>query len=285
MNINITDDKIEYKVARTYIDNTNVPFTFVFLNKVFTRQELVARNDFSDYTVFGVYIREQNLANLNTATELFDMAEQMSWSSEELKSKIRAAFGNTFSDSPLSAIHFVNITALTLPTRNTLDGLRNIVSGTRLIQMFFPTHKTTFTNAPVTVAIYPGMEIISNMEQVSIDSDKILVNDSILKWTSEHTVIPTIELDGGGSVAPDKTRVIDVYLKNKFKDELMTDSDLTLYIEHINGYVPYTRIDVDKDGTCQIPVMALGMKPGDEIRLKVGFKYYPSVADITIPVI
>ncbi|MDO8607280.1 MAG: phage tail tube protein [Phaeospirillum sp.] len=49
-------------------------------------------------------------------------------------------------------------------------------------------------------------------------------------------------------------------------------------------YLPKRRIQMS-GGTANFRIGALGLEPGDEVRVKVGFKYFTGLDDITIPVV
>jgi hypothetical protein len=39
------------------------------------------------------------------------------------------------------------------------------------------------------------------------------------------------------------------------------------------------------DGVATVPVFANGLSPGDKVRVKAGWKYFPGVDDVTLEVI
>lgn len=55
----------------------------------------------------------------------------------------------------------------------------------------------------------------------------------------------------------------------------------TLYLEAVSGYLPKTRVDIT-DGVGTFQAMALGLSEGDALRVKVGFRYMPGIADCTV---
>lgn len=283
LHINRTDEYIEYVVNRTYIDQNGKKFSFNFVNKTFPLSEFTDRADFTDYAQYGIYMKEENLANLTAATELFDMATHHKWDAVDLKSKIDELYGANYSNHTLGVIHIVNMAALTLPTKTNLSGLRNVVSGTRLMHLFFPLTTTKLSKVPFVVAAYPGMEVRSVEPIIPSESDSIMTNSIIQEWITNNCTVPVIKIVGPISIVKDKHAVLEVSVTNRKDGSIITDP-IELYVEHVNGYVPYSRITT-VDGKCTIPVSAMLMTPGDTIKVKVGFKFYTSLADHELEVV
>ena len=56
-----------------------------------------------------------------------------------------------------------------------------------------------------------------------------------------------------------------------------------VYVEMVSGYAPHTRVRL-RDGVAQIRVMAIGLEPGESMRLKVGWRFFPGLAEATLAV-
>lgn len=285
MTVNRTPAELTYAISRTYTDQAGNTYTYNFINEKYTLSDLAARPDFTDYVTYGLYIRETNLSNLDVIAQLFDQAIEYKWLAADLKSKISELFTYAFNTKPLNAVHFVNITAMTLPTRNSLGGLRNVMSGTRLIQLFIPFKDCPFTKMAMSIAAYPGMDITSSEEIVSIQKDKLTEDETVLSWLKANGGLPAFKLDGPEAIAVDDKVTLLLSLVNTFDGTSYKDKKVTAYVELVNGYCPYSRIEVTGNEATSIPVRALDMTAGDTIKLKVGFKYYPGVTEHTCTVI
>ena len=58
----------------------------------------------------------------------------------------------------------------------------------------------------------------------------------------------------------------------------------TVYLEAVSGVLPRARVTTIQ-GTAAVPVFATGLSPGEQVRIKAGWKYFPGVDDITIEVV
>lgn len=286
-NLTVTrdDTQLVYKVTRTHTDPTGETYTFNMFNTVLSlEKDIVGRNDFTDYIQYGLYAKDEALSSLDDVANIFDMAGDNNWPVSELKSAINQILGGTYDISPISSTHIVNMTALSLLTKTNLSGLRNMVSGTRLVHMFFPLKTTPLSKIPLSVAVYPGSGVNTTEEVISSASDSIMTNEAIVQWTEDNCVVPVVSITTDiSTVAKDKSIVLDVEVTDKSTGKLLS-SDVELYVEHINGYVPYTRLMV-VGGVAKLPVSAMLLQPDDIIRVKLGFKYYTNMCEKTITVV
>ena len=58
----------------------------------------------------------------------------------------------------------------------------------------------------------------------------------------------------------------------------------TVYLEAVSGVLPRVRVTTIQ-GTAAVPVFATGLRPGEKVRIKAGWKYFPGVDDITLEVV
>jgi hypothetical protein len=77
--------------------------------------------------------------------------------------------------------------------------------------------------------------------------------------------VPEIEIIGPKTVPSDGWVELGL--------ELEHGHDTTVYLEAISGYLPKTRITT-AHRKATFKVCALGLSPGDELRVKAGFKFY-----------
>lgn len=57
-----------------------------------------------------------------------------------------------------------------------------------------------------------------------------------------------------------------------------------VYVEMVSGYAPHTRVRL-RDGIARFKVMALGLEPGESMRMKVGWRFFPGLAEATLSVV
>lgn len=279
------DTQLIYKVSRTYTDPNGETYTFSMFNTTLSlEKDIITRHDFTDYVQYGLYAKDESLKNLDDVANIFDMAEDNTWSIENLKEIINKLLGGIYDTSPLSSAHILNMTAMSLLTKTNLSGLRNMVSGTRLLHMFFPLKTTPLSKLPLSVAVYPGSDINTTEEVISSESDAILTNSNIVEWTKNNCVVPVVSIVSDiSTVAKDKSIVLDIEVTDKSSGKLLSDN-IELYVEHVNGYVPYTKLLVI-EGVAKLPVSAMLLQPDDTIKIKLGFKYYTNMCEKTITVV
>jgi hypothetical protein len=92
---------------------------------------------------------------------------------------------------------------------------------------------------------------------------------------------PSLRLTGPVVILKDQLTYLDLELINS-DGELLDEETADVYLESTAGYLPKTRVQA---GQIKIPVMALGLLAGDEIRVKVGFRNFTGVAEHTMTVI
>jgi hypothetical protein len=107
----------------------------------------------------------------------------------------------------------------------------------------------------------------------------LLIDRPVVEQAVEATrqsVLPALSMTGPERLTPDGYATVTV-------NASVSDARGTLYLEGVNGYLPKRRIQMS-GGTASFRIGALGLEPGDEVRVKVGFKYFTGLDDITIPV-
>lgn len=55
-----------------------------------------------------------------------------------------------------------------------------------------------------------------------------------------------------------------------------------VYLEAVSGYLPHTRVFLNQDGFGKFRVLAFGIKDGETIRVKAGFRYQSGLAEIEL---
>ena len=78
--------------------------------------------------------------------------------------------------------------------------------------------------------------------------------------------------------------VVDVQLINSYTKEPLRKS-CEVYLEKVNGYLPKNRIILDENGHGQFAFYPLLLETGDTMRVKAGFRFFPSKQDISFQII
>jgi hypothetical protein len=115
--------------------------------------------------------------------------------------------------------------------------------------------------------------LISNIdfERVTVDE-----NTDLSAWPTMPELVlsgpDTIQADGGAS-----------FTCSPFWMDEPTTRRMDVELEHVNGYLPKTRLKLD--GPTAFTAYATGLEPGDEMKIKAGFRYWSSVAEKIVGVI
>lgn len=281
-------DMLIIKYQKTYTDPDGEQYTYTYNASSITLNYLKSRNDFKDYSSFGLYTRDTVLENLGYITDIFDTAKNGSWSVADLKGKLTSLFEYSINGYPYSATNLVNLTAITMESRSDFRGIRTIVSGTRLMRFFVPFTNMDFTKMPIVVALCPGNEFVCNEDTELISNDDNIVHPAMESWMKKNSVLPTLRFSINGEITNeyeligDPATTVTVELVDEYTNKIITGYETEIYLEHVNGFVPYDRVRINPEtGTGQFNVSGYGMIPGDTFRVKAGFRYYPGVTDIT----
>lgn len=286
-------DLLIIKYQKSYTDPDGEQYTYTYNASNITLNYLKSRNDFKDYSSFGLYTRETVLENLNMITYLFETAETNKWATATLKEKLGNLFQNAINGYPYSATNLINMSATTLESRCDFRGIRTVVSGTRLLRFFVPFTNMNFTQMPIVVALCPGNDFVTSEQTEVISNDNEIIHDAMIPWMKEHSVMPSIRfVINGTPIKNNKSNdtfaiynttplVVEVELIDAFTDNVLTGYDTEIYLEHVNGYVPYDRVRINPNtGRGEFVISSRDMLPNSTIKVKAGFRYYPGISEI-----
>jgi hypothetical protein len=75
-----------------------------------------------------------------------------------------------------------------------------------------------------------------------------------------------------------------VALEARRAGKRLKEASVTAHLETTGGYLPRQRVALI-DGAAAIKVGALGLEPGESFKVKVGFRYFPGMAEIVCEVV
>lgn len=278
-----SDTEFKFEISSEYTDKYGETFKYSFIDQIYKLEDIKKRPDFCDYVLYGFYVNRTDLRNLEEMNRFLSQARQFGWTVPVLKTKLTETYGYDISSTITNSSRLINITALTLPTKNSFEGLPNILSGTRFFQIFFPYAACDLSSAVISIVTFNGMEVESADELIQLETDKLTSDVVALEHINKTTGLPTLQLTGKDIVVANELTNLTIKLINTSTNKLITDNDVEVYVELINGYSPYSRITT-KSGIATLPVRAMDMVAGDTIKVKVGFKYFPGIASKTITV-
>jgi hypothetical protein len=95
-------------------------------------------------------------------------------------------------------------------------------------------------------------------------------------------LLPHLRLSGPSTIAADGQATITIQLEDA--SEQLIERQATVYLEAVSGVLPRTRVTTI-EGAAAVPVFATGLSPGEQVRIKAGWKYFPGMDDITLEVV
>jgi len=98
---------------------------------------------------------------------------------------------------------------------------------------------------------------------------------------AQRSFMPKLDINGPLFVEPNGVVTMDVALKDAKGDLLERNCDV--YVEALSGYLPHQRVQI-VNGRGQVRVMALQVYSGEQIKVKVGFKFWSGDAEHTVTV-
>ncbi|NCV87762.1 MAG: hypothetical protein EBW14_18300, partial [Oxalobacteraceae bacterium] len=105
--------------------------------------------------------------------------------------------------------------------------------------------------------------------------DKGLSAKPVLRVQTQKAVIAL-------RIAADGQASISIRLEDASEQPIRRQA--TVYLEAVSGVLSRLRVTTN-DGVATVPVFANGLSPGDKVRVKAGWKYFPGVDDVTLEVI
>jgi hypothetical protein len=89
-------------------------------------------------------------------------------------------------------------------------------------------------------------------------------------------------LSAPSTIAADGQATITIQLEDAAEQPI--ERQATVYLEAVSGVLPRARVTTTQ-GTAAVPVFATGLRPGEKVRIKAGWKYFPGVDDISLEVV
>ncbi len=167
-----------------------------------------------------------------------------------------------------------NLLAETLPARKTFRDAGGILGLESFIAVFVPYAEADFSDIHYRVLLSDkGERLVANIPIVEKGRDFL--------DTCFEELLPTLSISGPDSLNPDAQ---GEYTLRAFLNGQVCEQPLDVELEHVNGYLPKTRVRV-RDGEGTFRACALGLLPGDTLKIKAGFRYRASVAEKKIGVV
>ncbi|MDR2041211.1 MAG: hypothetical protein LBP98_02690 [Tannerella sp.] len=159
-----------------------------------------------------------------------------------------------------------NLSGRTLSERISSGLAMRLGSEDALIHMYVPFGDSDFQDMGYKIILLSGQSrIFSNLPFVELTHEQHL---------SPTLFFPELELSGPDAMPPDSAAE---FMCSPFYEKAPTMRALQVDLENINGYLPKTRLNLTGPETFKIH--SFGLEPGDEIKIKAGFRYRPAVVE------
>lgn len=144
-------------------------------------------------------------------------------------------------------------------------------------------------NVPFASATDEELSITVNLNPEATDANIVINEHCTLTWSevaSSAAVrtmsFPIISAQAPTSIAAGGNAAIQLRIED-FAGQLL-NRDAVVYLEAVSGLVPFTRVRA-QGGLATVPVSAVAMSAGDQIRVKFGWKYFPGAQEAQIAVV
>lgn len=290
---------------------------FRILGYRLTREFLEKRPDWKDCTQFGMHLKSYDFDYMQGCITLIRNAINLGADFESIKAMVSAHMPrfNTINRNG----YLINISAASYVGRVSSVEAHALIPAYRLVNWVQKLRSTKFTECCVNLAADPActVEILSGDRSQDICNSseiykKLIHEDEAIKqqvWRPKLRLTPRplkcyVNAEGRpdrthsqlmgtpslntkefpGATFSGSTVVIDVQLiREWYNDDVHAEAEV--YLEAIEGYLPKTRVKLDKNGHGTFKLMSFGLEPGDTMRVKAGFCFQPGIAETTIEIL
>lgn len=142
---------------------------------------------------------------------------------------------------------------------------------------FFPLASKNFLTSNLQLYCFAPENLITNLEfTATCDKEDITSLNNF--YNSVNTFV---EIKGNSTIKANSTEILKIEVLH---ENVLLTEPLTFKIECVDGYAPHTRVNI-VDGKGQFKVNALGLEPGEQMRIKINDGFYTSKAEHTFTVI
>lgn len=173
-----------------------------------------------------------------------------------------------------------NVTAETFnnkvrPTNHFMNQMRTSPLDMGAFLMYVPFKDSTFDEC--------GLHILSMIEGVPhLFNGEPIPEGETDPMTAQTSIMPRLSITGPATVKADDKTTLDIQLNDAAGNLIVRDGEA--YLEAVSGYLPKTRVSL-VGGKGRVGVHALGLEAGDDIRVKVGFKFWTGDDDHVLEVV
>lgn len=155
-----------------------------------------------------------------------------------------------------------------------------------LMMLHVPFARQNFSNCVFVLKFNPSFGCIHNfISWRTMPSDKTNLGSNDLEpLYGFKALFASLRLSGPDVIPAGQTAAYAVEMFSKNTDTLVEDVETKVYLEAHAGYLPHRQVEI-RNGVGGFPLMALGLSPGDKIKLKVGWRNFSGADEKIITVI
>ena len=168
-----------------------------------------------------------------------------------------------------------NYTAMSLAGRQDYRQ-RDVHGKISLFAIYVHYAEEDFTGFDIVFYHARGTKVVVNVESEALPFHRLTQYTNI----GDFLYPLYLEAEGEGQVQAGGETSLTLAVRDR--EGNVWDYPMDVYLESNTGYLPYRRVRVT--GTASFPVQALGLKAGDVIRVKAGYRWYANLVhkDITV---
>lgn len=144
------------------------------------------------------------------------------------------------------------------------------------LQIYVPFADCDFDACSFSLTLHQDYGLIGN-----VDPGVETTYEEVLKGAGQ--AFPKLTFSGSETIPADGSVALSVALTD-WADDPITDKAPQIFLETTGGYLPLNRI-VPASGSAEVRVMALGLKSGEKIRIKAGFRHMSGLAEHTLTIV
>ena len=144
------------------------------------------------------------------------------------------------------------------------------------LQIYAPFSDCDFETCSFSLTLHPDYGLIGN-----VDPGAETTYAEVIKGSGQ--AYPKLSLAGPETIPADGTVGLTITLSD-WADTLLADRAPQVFLECTGGYLPLQRV-VPAGGSAEVRVMALGLRSGETIRIKAGFRHLSGLAEHTLTVV
>ena len=144
-------------------------------------------------------------------------------------------------------------------------------------------------NIPLSTSSYNDCFVLVRASSLQAEGDSIDLENITLNYQDGGVIspfinskFPSISLSCSDTLTLSTPATVNINLLDN--NNSVINSDMEIYLQNVNGYLPYNRVILDA-GVGSFKVMALGMATGDTIRIKAGTKQVTGLSEISLNVV